>query len=98
MKLINLIRPKSFASLDGQAKIVETMMLNAYRQGLIAGESKAYRKVIDLLHAQEVQFLSILDRTAARRPDLTEKVRSLAMERFGPEENTLEGGIKESKE
>lgn len=77
MKLINLLRPQHFATPEGEKKIIQAMLANAYRQGLIAGETGAYNKVINLLHAQEIKFLSILDRRGAVRPDPSEHVRAM---------------------
>lgn len=97
MKLINLLRPQHFATPEGEKKMIQAMMLNAYNQGLIAGETRGYSKVIDLLHAEEVRFLSVLDRRQAERLNLSETVRSLLCQAGKPEETHVKGGITEKK-
>lgn len=94
---INPFRSEPFDTPGGGEKIIQAMLKNAYNQGLLAGETRAYWKVIDLLHAEELKFLSILDRRTAQRPDMTRKVEALRLERTDTGETHFKGGFTEKK-
>jgi hypothetical protein len=57
MKTINLLRPQHFATSDGETKMLQAMLMNAYRQGLLQGEKNMAARIIRTLDQHERRFM-----------------------------------------
>lgn len=62
---INLLRPQHFALTEGEKKILDAMLMNAYRQGIAQGEQNMAAKVIN--HCNEIERRLAERRKADRR-------------------------------
>lgn len=50
---INLLRPQHFTLTEGEKKILDAMVMNAYRMGLAQGEQNMAAKIIANLNETE---------------------------------------------
>lgn len=62
---INLLRPQHFTTSEGEKKIIQAMLDNAFRQGIALGERNMAAKVIGRLN--EVERRSAERRRTDRR-------------------------------